>query len=207
MIVLDLSQDQLAAVSNTPTGATGNNSILSDIIQATGIMPNSDMTITDDNGTEQTMYKARDHLKSSNAGHEESTSDSFGIERESSGQMEENGDVSDSWKPLIVETSTLPQKTGQKLFSSGKEQNVIQVSSKTMKESSYLLHHSEVETVGNNVSNKTAARESSATPSMKTITNIHNNGAKPKPFDIVSAAFADAELETFDPSDGKNLEN
>ena len=205
MIVLDLSQDQLAAVSNAPTGATGNNSILSDIIQATGIMPNSDMTITDDNGTEQTMYKARDHLKSSNAGHEESTSDSFGIEKESSGQMEENGDVSDTWKPLIVETSTLPQKTGQKLFSSGKEQNVIQVSSKTMKESSYLLHHSEVETFGNNISNKTAARESSATPSMKT--NIHNNGAKPKPLDIVSAAFADAELESFDPSDGKNLEN
>ena len=136
MIVLDLSQDQLAAVSNAPTGATGNNSILSDIIQATGIMPNSDMTITDDNGTEQTMYNASDHLKSSNAGNEESASDSFGIEGESSGQIEENGDVSEAWKPLIVETSTLPQKTGQKLFSSGKEQNVIQVSSKTMKDSS-----------------------------------------------------------------------
>ena len=207
MIVLDLSQDQLAAVSNAPTDTTGNNSILSDIIQATGIMPNSDMTITDDNGAEQTMYKSSDNLKSSNAGCEESASEYFGIERESSGQIEENGDVSDTWKPLIVETSTLPQKTGQKLFSSGKEHNAIPVSSKAMKESSYLLHHSEVETVGNNISNKTAARESSATSSMKTIPNIHNNGAKPKPFDIVSAAFADAELESFDPSDGKNLEN
>ena len=55
MIVLDLSQDQLSAVSNTCTSTTGNNSILSDIIQATGIMPNSDTEMVDDNNTNKTM--------------------------------------------------------------------------------------------------------------------------------------------------------
>ena len=55
MIVLDLSQDQISAVSNTRTSTTSNNSILSDIIQATGIMPNSDTEMEDENGTNKTM--------------------------------------------------------------------------------------------------------------------------------------------------------
>ena len=55
MIVLDLSQDQISAVSNTRTSTTSNNSILSDIIQATGIMPNSDTEMEDENDTNKTM--------------------------------------------------------------------------------------------------------------------------------------------------------
>ena len=53
MIVLDLSQEQLASVSNTNTSATANNSILSDIIQATGIMPNVDEEIVGEDDTNQ----------------------------------------------------------------------------------------------------------------------------------------------------------
>ena len=56
MIVLDLSQDQISGISNTTsTSTTSNNSILSDIIQASGIMPNSDIEVEDENTTNITM--------------------------------------------------------------------------------------------------------------------------------------------------------
>ena len=56
MIVLDLSQDQISGISNTTsTSTTSNNSILSDIIQSSGIMPNSDIEVEDENTTNITM--------------------------------------------------------------------------------------------------------------------------------------------------------
>ena len=56
MIVLDLSQDQISGISNTTsTSTTSNNSILSDIIQSSGIMPNSDIEVEDENATNITM--------------------------------------------------------------------------------------------------------------------------------------------------------
>ena len=59
MIVLDLSQEQLAAVSNTNVNTASNNSILSDIIQATGIMPSDDTEIVEGNDTEKNICGAR----------------------------------------------------------------------------------------------------------------------------------------------------
>ena len=46
MIVLDLSQEQLAAVSSNSMNTTTSNSILSDIIEATGIPPEEETGAT-----------------------------------------------------------------------------------------------------------------------------------------------------------------
>ena len=53
MIVLDLSQEQLAAVSNTSANAVGTNNILSDIIEASGIVANEETEILLDSVAEE----------------------------------------------------------------------------------------------------------------------------------------------------------
>ena len=53
MIVLDLSQEQLAAVSTNSANAVGTNNILSDIIQASGIVADEDTEILPDNVAEE----------------------------------------------------------------------------------------------------------------------------------------------------------
>ena len=53
MIVLDLSQEQLAAVSTNSANAVGTNNILSDIIQASGIVADEETEILPDNVAEE----------------------------------------------------------------------------------------------------------------------------------------------------------
>ena len=53
MIVLDLSQEQLAAVSTNSANAVETNNILSDIIQASGIVADEDTEILPDNVAEE----------------------------------------------------------------------------------------------------------------------------------------------------------
>ena len=76
MIVLDLSQDQVASVPNTnmDTNAGNNSSVLSDIIQATGIVPNDHNELVEDNNTEKGNCVA--HVQ------DEYISDYPGIEKE-----------------------------------------------------------------------------------------------------------------------------
>ena len=98
MIVLDLSQEQLAAVSNTNVNTTSNNSILSDIIQATGIMPNDDTEIAEGNDTDKNICGARMQ--------DEEISDSSRVENDTTSSLDVYSSAKSASKEYAVNLSS-----------------------------------------------------------------------------------------------------
>ena len=92
---------------------------------------------------------------------------------------DENGDNSSTPAPMVIDATTLEENRN-------------------------LLSHSGTELqgdLGNGAESKAASNVA------KKNRGIHINSANSKPFDIVSAAFADAEIEQFDPGNKNNQDD
>ena len=118
---------------------------------------------------------------------------------------DENGDSSTTWTPMIVNARTLAQSMGETQVHDGQDVSVGESNSESFEEERELMMEpSSISHPSSELKQDLSDRRTSKSAStvITKTTSVHTNSSKFKPIDIVSAAFADAELDQFDPSEG-----
>ena len=115
---------------------------------------------------------------------------------------DENGDSSETWAPVIIDTTTIAKRIDHKRIYGENAEFEDESNKNSLEGNRALIAHSESEAQEN-----LCTEDTSKIQHKVVITNtlgLHNNSSRHKPYDIVSAAFEDAELGQFEQSVGKN---
>ena len=122
--------------------------------------------------------------------------------------IDDSGNNSSTWAPTIIDARTLAQSMGKTQVYGGTEVSVDKSNTVCFEEEPTLLGKSSFISYSVSGANQdpSEGKSSKSTSAMITKTpSSQNESSNFKSIDIVSAAFADAELDQFDPNDDGNI--
>jgi hypothetical protein len=114
---------------------------------------------------------------------------------------DENGDSSETWAPVIIDTTTITKRIKDKRIYRDNDGFEDKSNKDSNKRNRSLIAHSK-----SKAQEDLCTEDTSKIKPKAVITNtlgLHKNSSRHKPYDIVSAAFEDAELGQFEQCDGE----